>query len=248
MGKNLKGEEYDFIFDFGSYFSDKFFNLDGKALYRTIKEMFNVVKYAEPRWVRSVVYPSSGTVYGNTRRPQSEQSALKRKSMFVHTKLFLENFVQTLNGKAKYVGLRIFIGYGEGEIYKGNIASVVTLSNKSLIRGEGPITYPNGEQKRDFVYADDIANRATGLAEIGFNGVINVASGESKSFSRLVEILNDSLNTDMPPKYIEYPMSWVDEARPDISKLNEVLHYKPKNITQEIRSSLYGVSKLSDIE
>jgi UDP-glucose 4-epimerase len=247
-GKDLKDKEFDSIFNFGSYSSDRFFNLDGNAVYRTIKGMFNVVKYAESHEVKSVVYPSSGTVYGNIKPPQSEQSPLTPKSMYACTKLFLENFVQTLNGKTKYVGLRIFTGYGEGEIYKGNVASVVTLFYKSLIKGESPVIYGNGEQSRDFVYGDDIANIAIGLAEVGFNGVINVGSGESTSFNRLVRILNEMLGIDIHPKYIESPIPWVDETRADTTELNEVLHYKPKNITQGIKSFLDGVSKIGDIQ
>jgi nucleoside-diphosphate-sugar epimerase len=246
--EQVKGQEFDYIFNFGSYSSDRFFSLDGNAVCRTIKGMFNIIKYAEENGVRSVVYPSSGTVYGNSAPPQSESGPTKPKSMYACTKLFLENFTQTLSGDTKYVGPRIFTGYGEGEIYKGNMASVVTLFYKSLIKGESPIVYGNGEQKRDFVYADDIANIAIGLAEKGFNGVMNVGSGKSTSFNRLIEILNDALKTDIKPRYVESPIAWVDETRADLAKLDEVLHYKPRDISQGIKDYLDGISKFGSIK
>jgi nucleoside-diphosphate-sugar epimerase len=247
--EQLKKSEFDYIFNFGSYSSDRVYNLGGEAVFRTIKGMFNVVKFAEATGVKSVIYPSSGTVYGNSIPPQSENnSILKPKTMYACTKLFLENFTQTLNGSTNYGALRIFTGYGEGEIFKGNLASVVTLFYKAMTQSKKPVIYGNGEQKRDFIYSDDIAKIAIKLAENGFNGSINVGTGVSTSFNQLIESFNDLLGIQVKPEYINSPIPWVDETRADLTKLKAVTGYKPKGIKEGITSFINEIAKYKDLE
>ncbi|MEM3906462.1 MAG: NAD-dependent epimerase/dehydratase family protein [Nitrososphaerota archaeon] len=244
--EKTKGIDFDYIFNFGSYSSDRFFNFDGDAVYKTIKGMLNVIKLAESSSCRSVVYPSSGTVYGNSKPPQKEVDNVKPKSMYACTKLFLENFTSTLSDGINYVGLRIFTGYGEGEIFKGDMASVVTLFFKSIKRGEKVVIYGDGTQKRDFVYVEDIADIAIKAAEKEVSGVLNVGSGQSTSFNDLIKMLSEALNTNAKVVYIKSPIPWIQETKADITKLKKFMNYSPTPLSEGIVKLISGVSKLDE--
>jgi len=247
--ETFKNYDFKYIFNFGSPSTDRFFNLDGSGVCETIKGFFNVIQIADNTGAESIVYPSSGTVYGNLPPPQSESMKLKPKSMYACTKAFLENFADTIKDENKKIlGLRIFTGYGEGELSKAEYSrSVVTLFYLSISNNISPIVYGNGEQKRDFVYVEDIANIAIMGAEKKLSGVINVGSGNSTSFNELINILNLKLEKNIKPKYIPSPILHIDETKADISLLLKLLEYYPLKIDKGIDKYLIGINKMKKL-
>jgi len=238
-----------YIFNFGSPSTDRFFTFDGKGTCETIRGMLNIIEIAKVTGASSIVYPSSGTVYGNLPPPQSEVMKTKPKSMYACTKAFLENISDTVDIKGLNIaGLRIFTGYGEGEIAKSpDSRSVVSLFYDSISRDIPPIVYGNGEQKRDFVYVDDIANIAIKVAESNFRGIVNVGSGTSTSFNHLIELLNSKLGKSVKPRYIPSPIVHISETRADISKLRDEIGYLPVSIEKGIEMYLNRIKIVEKI-
>jgi nucleoside-diphosphate-sugar epimerase len=232
----LKPYTFKYIFNFGSPSTDRFYDLTGRGVCETIKGMLNIAQIAESTGVNSVVYPSSGTVYGNLPAPQSESVKLKPKSLYACTKSFLEDFSATVASETtKYLGLRIFTGFGEGELAKVEFSrSVITLFYLSILKNLSPVIYGDGSQRRDFVYSSDIANIALLGAEKKLSGALNVGSGISHSFNEVIEILSERLGKRVIPKYIESPISHIGETRADISSLLNLLNYKPLRLEEAI--------------
>lgn len=71
-----------------------------------------------------------------------------------------------------------------------------------------PVLYGDGEQRRDFVFVDDVVDALTlaALNNHGFN-VYNVGTGKNYSLNQLVDILNKHLKKNVKPKYIEMPIN-----------------------------------------
>jgi ADP-L-glycero-D-manno-heptose 6-epimerase len=91
-------------------------------------------------------------------------------------------------------GFRFFNVYGPGERHKGKMASVV-LHAFDQIRSGGEVTLfrshkpgiADGEQKRDFVYVDDVADvLAFALAKPLARGIYNLGTGTARTFLDLV--------------------------------------------------------------
>lgn len=91
-------------------------------------------------------------------------------------------------------GFRFFNVYGPGERHKGKMASVV-LHAFDQIRGGGEVTLfrshkpgiADGEQKRDFVYVDDVADvLAFALGKPLPRGIYNLGTGTARTFLDLV--------------------------------------------------------------
>ncbi len=76
---------------------------------------------------------------------------------------------------------RIFFVYGPGEPRERLLASVI----RSLLAGE-PALCTHGEQRRDYLYAGDVADALIALLESEVVGAVNVGAGEAPPIKELV--------------------------------------------------------------
>jgi UDP-glucose 4-epimerase len=103
------------------------------------------------------------------------------------------------------------------------------------MKGEQPIIYGNGEQKRDFIFVDDVVEAMLLAAKKnrGFN-IYNVGTGRNYSLNELVEMLNSELNTIIKPKYVKMPMNnYVFETLAHTKKAERMLGFKAKTPLKE---------------
>ena len=88
------------------------------------------------------------------------------------------------------VGLRYFNVYGPRETEKGKMASMVyQLYRQINMSGvarlfEGTDGYADGEQRRDFVFVEDLVNVNLSFADGDIRkGIVNVGTGKNRSFN-----------------------------------------------------------------
>src|SRR5439155_5467117 len=95
--------------------------------------------------------------------------------------------------------------------------------------GMRPRIFFDGQQKRDFVYIDDVlaANLAAMMSKS--SGVFNVGSGAAGTFNQVVEELNRVLGTDLQPDYFQNPYDFFQTwTEADLTQSRPVLKYDPK--------------------
>jgi nucleoside-diphosphate-sugar epimerase len=97
------------------------------------------------------------------------------------------------------LGLRIFPVYGPGEE-----RTVISQWCKAMKKGEQPVIYGNGQQRRDFIYIDDAVNQIISLSE-NTSGIVDVGAGNPVKFRKIVEIINSVLKTDIKPIFAKEP-------------------------------------------
>ncbi len=228
----LEGERFDFIFNFGSYSSDRYFERDDiDAINKTINGMINILKVARSTKAGRVVYPSSGTVYGKTGAPQFEETLLDPLTPYSITKVYLE-MLSKINDDISTVGLRIFTGYGAREWYKGNISSVVTLFTTAALKNRPIEIYGDGNQRRDFIDSDDIAEIAVRLATADTSPrIVNCGSGYSNSFNELVDLISRNVEMEVNVKYVDSKVKFVPETRANVDRLLKFTGFKPAELS-----------------
>ncbi|MGC8981972.1 MAG: NAD-dependent epimerase/dehydratase family protein [Minisyncoccia bacterium] len=229
----LNNEKFDVIFNFGSYSSDRYFERNTiDAINKTINGMVNVFNLARKVGAYKIIYPSSGTVYGNSRPPQNESQKLEPQTIYAITKIYCE-MLSSLNKDVESVGMRIFTGYGAREIFKGNIASVVSIFTISAMLDKELEVYGDGSQKRDFIEVKDIAEVALRLTKTNKDvKVVNVGSGESYSFMDLINLIKNHTGKDLKIKFVENKTRFVAETRADITLLKDVTGYRPRGLIE----------------
>jgi dTDP-6-deoxy-L-talose 4-dehydrogenase (NAD+) len=99
---------------------------------------------------------------------------------------------------------RLFYTYGEGQ----NPGSLLAQLNGAIDRGDTVFNMSGGEQLRDYLPVEHIAEALVALMEsAAFEGIVNVCSGRPVSVRRLVEqhIAHRGASIALNPGYYPYP-------------------------------------------
>jgi len=167
-----------------------------------------------------LLYASSAAVYGAGPEFREERKAEKPLNVYGYSKFLFDQHVRSIFQRktSQIAGLRYFNVYGPNEAHKGRMASVALHAWQQL-HGEGKVKlfvgsggYSDGEQRRDFVYVDDVVAVNLWLLERrGVSGIFNCGTGRAQSFNRLaVAVINAVHGTDstlhdiVARKLIEY--------------------------------------------
>ena len=182
-------------------------------------------------WGSRVVWASSAATYGRGPAPMKESDPPGPLNVYGYSKLAMERLAELYAPRLKHpiVGLRYFNVYGAGENHKGKFASMIGQLARQMIAGKRPRIFTDGEQKRDFVYIDDVIAANLAAANSRTSGVFNVGSGAAATFNQVVEQLNRVLRTDLQPDYFENPYSFFQtHTEADLTQSRRVLGYNPK--------------------
>ena len=163
-----------------------------------------------------LIYASSAAIYGASTEFRDNDSALERPlNVYGYSKLLFDRYVQRHIGRAssQVVGLRYFNVYGPNEAHKGSMASVVYHLSRQLAETgelrlfEGSHGYGDGEQRRDFIYVDDVVRVVMWFLEHPrVSGIFNVGTGSSASFNDLANAVIDYYGKGRV-RYIPFPES-----------------------------------------
>jgi ADP-L-glycero-D-manno-heptose 6-epimerase len=191
-----------------------------------------------------MVYASSAATYGNGEHGFSDSHKqiqnLQPLNLYAWSKHDFDVWVLRQKKSPQFwAGLKFFNVYGPNEYHKGRMASVV-LHAYHTIRNTGEMCLfrshrediADGEQKRDFVFVDDIADVMLFFMENQrYPGIYNVGTGKARSYLDLTRSvfesmkLNPEINFVDTPKDLQSRYQYFTEA--DIQKLREIGYYKP---------------------
>jgi len=204
---------------------------DAERMMRNNVEAFRHLLDYAVRVGSRVVWASSCSIYGQGPVPMKEAQPTDPLNVYAFSKMVMENLARQYQPRLKHpiVGLRYSNVYGWGEAHKGKFASMIHQLAKQMRAGNRPRIFYKGQQRRDFVYIDDLVqiNLKAMVAQSG--GVFNAGVGDAFSFNQVVENLNRVLKTDLQPEYFENPYSFTqDWTQTDLTESKKVLGYVPE--------------------
>lgn len=156
-----------------------------------------------PRLQRLIV-ASSMSVYGDpkTEQPVREDHTIEPASVYGLTKFDQERLCR-IWGEVEgvpTVALRFFNVYGPGQALTNPYTGVLANFANSLLKGEQPTVFEDGQQTRDFVYVDDVADAvveaATGAQT---SGTYNICTGRPTTIAQMALMLASALGVDTAP-------------------------------------------------
>lgn len=220
---------FDVIFHEGSI-TDTTVLDERKMMVNNVEGFRNLLNLAV-EWGSRMVWASSAATYGRGPAPMKETQRPEPLNVYGYSKLAMEHMASRYAGKLAHpiVGLRYFNVYGPGEQHKGKFASMIHQLAKQMRLGKRPRIFAPGEQKRDFVYIDDVMQANMRAVEAKTSGVFNVGAGAAASFNQVVEQLNRVLKTDLPSDYFENPYDFFQTwTEADLTQSRSVLGYHPQ--------------------
>lgn len=168
------------------------------------------------------LYASSAATYGAGEQgyedDESRMAALLPLNPYGESKRLFDLYAiqEDQAGRAPpcWSGYKFFNVYGFGERHKGRQSSVV-LQGFDQIRDQGSIRLfrshkpgiADGEQKRDFVFVDDVVDVMLWAFDHGLKrGIYNLGSGEARSFRDLALATFAALGKEPRIEFIDTPV------------------------------------------
>jgi dTDP-L-rhamnose 4-epimerase len=127
--------------------------------------------------------------------------------------------------------LRLFNVYGSRQALSNPYTGVCAIFSSSLLNGNSPTIFEDGNQMRDFVHVRDICD-AFALSmdkPAARNEVFNVGTGNAISINKVAETLAKYINPSIKPIITKkFRPGDVRHCYSDISKISRKLDFKPK--------------------
>ncbi len=191
-----------------------------------------------------LLYASSAATYGAGEWGYSDDHTiipkLKPLNPYGQSKQDFDTWVlQQTNTPPHWYGFKFFNVYGPNEYHKGRMASVIFHATRQiqetghmqLFRSHRP-DYADGEQLRDFIYVNDIADLLYFfLVQKPASGIYNAGTGKAETFLSLAHCVFEALNKKPSIHFIDIPddirntYQYFTEA--NIDKLRSVGYNKP---------------------
>jgi len=162
-------------------------------------------------------YASSAATYGNGKLGFSDADKLTPKlkplNPYGQSKLDFDIWVLKQGYQNKIVGFRYFNVYGPNEYHKGSMRSLVQKGFEQVSR-EGKLKlfksykkeYPDGGQKRDFIYVKDVVDTMIWFYKHpNTHGIFNLGTGKAQSWNELAAALFKACGKKTNIQYVDMP-------------------------------------------
>ena len=208
----------------------------------------------------SLIYASSAATYGSGEHGYSDDHDVIRKlrplNPYGESKNDFDKWVLDQERSPFFwAGLKYFNVYGPNEYHKGRMASVIfhahnQISNSGklrLFRSHDP-SVNDGEQKRDFVYVNDVVDVMLFMMhQRKYSGIYNLGTGRARTFKDLAlscfRAMEREVNIEFidTPDDIRYKYQYFTEA--EMTKLRRTGYSEPfttieKGVDEYIRKYL----------
>lgn len=145
------------------------------------------------------IYASSAAVYGKGNEFKEHSQYERPLNVYGYSKFLFDQYVRRYlhnEPQSPIVGLRYFNVYGPRESHKKKMASIGYQLYRQL-RKRGTLRlfaasggYADGEQRRDFIYVDDVvAVNIWFFKNSNKSGIFNVGTGKSQSFNEIANAI-----------------------------------------------------------
>lgn len=150
-----------------------------------------------------LVYASSSSVYGNCKTlPLTEEAITKPTSSYGADKLTNELYASIAYQCYGYpsTGLRLFNVYGKGQPESSPYSGVITQFNYRIKNKEPLVIFGDGEQSRDFIPVEEVANAFVLAAQHQQEAakIYNICSGRATTINHLAQIMLELSQKSLP--------------------------------------------------
>ncbi len=223
----------DFVFHQAGLLSAKESIEDPKKYVNVnITGTLNVLNAAKENNVKRVIFASSCSVYGNSKKyPEKEEYFCNPVNPYGISKLAAEHYCKNYSDlyNLDTVILRYFTVYGPNQNSKS--CGVVNLFIQNAINNKVPLIDGRGKQGRDFVFIDDIVKanyKALLLKKMSKGEIFNVGTGKCTSIIVLWSRICKILGKDITPKYVDKDLVESFKIQADVKKAEKVLGFKAR--------------------
>lgn len=206
------------------------------------------------KYCRKILVASTSEVYGKAMHYNKSSDGLDeendaiygntniRRWAYANSKA-LDEFLALAYHQAKQlpvVIVRFFNTVGPGQL--GDYGMVIPIFVSRALAGDVILIHGNGNQKRSFAYVGDVVNAVISLmdTEEAIGNVINIGNDSEITINALAKLIIKKSNSNSEIKHISYEEAFgigfedMERRKPNLSKINKLIGYKPKIELDEI--------------
>lgn len=212
--------------------------------YRAINQNVSVVgaliDYALKSGSRDIIFFSSGAIYeGVNEFPTSENVPIKTSLVYPTSKYIAEIYLEAMcrSHEINVTSLRLFNLYGPRQDYFRKQPPLIGYLISCLLNESRAILFSDGNQRRDYVYIDDLlelinlsAEKMNKLKNGGRYTAINVGSGNAVSVNNIIDILENISGKKLMVDRLPSAKYW-DKYQ---NLFNSAIPLKKSNIENEV--------------
>lgn len=164
----------------------------------------NLLENCRNHGINKVVYASSAAVYGSPAdEVLSEGTATLPLSCYGVSKLTPEYYLKAYNHLygINYTVLRYANVFGPRQDAMGE-GGVVSIFATKILNKQAPTIFGDGEQTRDFIYVEDVAQANVKALSSGDNMILNVGTGKRTSINELFFAMSEISGITLEPVYV----------------------------------------------
>ena len=220
----------------------------------------NVLEAARRNNVKRVVFASTSAIYENNKAfPCREDFEVSPDLIYATSKLQSEMLCNSFS-KAyglETVILRFFNVYGPHQDFRRKQPPLIGYIIKSLLSNKRPVLHSDGEQRRDYVYIDDVLDLCRIVIEhpAAPDNIFNVASGTTTSVKEIYQHIAKDFNTQITPVYNEsskfwdkYPMLFTGPKPLSLERVEKEVNKYSLGCTLKTKKLLNWGPRISTIE
>lgn len=206
------------------------------SIRNNINAFFNLLECCKIFSVKSLIYASSSSVYGNNKKiPSSVEDNVDHPiSLYAATKKSNELMAYTYHHlyKIPMTGLRFFTVYGP----YGRPDMAYYKFTSSIMNNEPIEVYNNGHMERDFTYIDDVVESIYRLVKKEISNdykLFNIGGEHPVNLLYFIQTLEKKLGKNALKVFKEMQPGDVKITFADSSELAKYIDYKPATRIEE---------------
>ncbi|OBW95296.1 NAD-dependent epimerase/dehydratase family protein [Gallibacterium salpingitidis] len=208
----FKSHEIDFVYNFAGIAPLPDCQLHPQdAIDVNVIGFVNLLESSRVYGVKKVIQASTNAIYENsTTFPCIESDLSLPTLIYPNTKYVSERFAQSYSDTygMSVTCLRLANVYGPHVDCLRVHPPLVAYMVKELYYGREPIFHSTGEQRRDYIYVEDLIDLAIAVQDsVGFD-IVNASSNQNYSVNELYEIAKNIMRKDITSKFADNSHFW----------------------------------------
>lgn len=180
--------------------------------------------------VKKMIFSSSACVYGTPKNlPITEDEPIHPDNPYGASKAAIECYMQTYNAVYGFdsIVLRYFNPYGPGELHDPETHAIPNFIKSALSKKPIPL-YWNGNQTRDFIYIEDLAQAHVDVLNLTGFQVFNIGTEHGVKVKEAIDLIFKILGYKVPIEDLGNRAGDVDANYASSKKINKTVGWQAK--------------------
>jgi len=165
--------------------------------------------------------------------PTSEDKPLQPASIYAVNKRDHEEMFLSVGRALEIptVALRLFNAYGSRQALSNPYTGVAAIFISRLLNDQPPLVFEDGEQRRDFVHVQDVAEAFAVVLDSDQRvwDAFNVGSGKPITVTEMARVLARLLHKNIAPQIMnKYRIGDIRHCFADVTKIGRVFGFEPR--------------------